>query len=734
MNDFFVVPGFNVGIQVQDKIAVGAIIDSMNKHKNIFCVFSENSSSDPFGMNATSNLAKIGTVCSITRVFSMGSILKVSLKGLNKAKASIYEKNDDLLFAKVNILEAFKDYKNSISLQALTRTLKKAFNEYSNYFQNHFLLLKPILETSTNPLEIFHFVLMHLEISPFIKQKIYKQNKNLEKVIESLIKEVNQEIKYLKIEEQINTKVNTSISQTQRERFLRKQMEEIQRELDNSVGFDFAGNDIFKYEKLLKKISLNEEAKEKVKEEIKRMENYNPNSQDYSASINYLDWVFSLPWGKYSKVSFTLMTAKNVLDEDHYGLEKVKDYILEYLSVLAFTKEIQGKILCFVGPPGVGKTSLGKSIAKSLERKFVRFSLGGVKDESEIRGHRKTYVASMPGVIITSMKKAETMNPVIMMDEIDKMGMDHRGDPASALLEVLDPEQNNSFRDHYLDFSFDLSKVLFIATANSINEIPYPLLDRMNIVKISGYSILEKLNIAQKHLIRKMEEKFQIKNRIKVNFSENAILKIINSYTKEAGVRHLERSIETIFNKLIKKYLEEENSTLKTYDIDEKEVEDLLGTILYEASDANTKDIVGVVNGLAWTPYGGDILQIEVIKMPGNGKIKITGKLGEVMQESVQTAYSYVRKNSSKYNLEKDFYKKTDIHLHVPEGAVPKDGPSAGIAITTAITSALSGKKVNSKIAMTGEVTLTGRVLPIGGLPEKLMAAKSAKNGKSSYS
>ncbi|MBN2828809.1 MAG: endopeptidase La, partial [Candidatus Cloacimonetes bacterium] len=460
-------------------------------------------------------------------------------------------------------------------------------------------------------------------------------------------------------------------------------------------------------------------------EEMKHLQRMAPQSQEYGVVLNYINWILDVPWDLKNTEEINLKQAKEILDNDHYGLTKVKERILEFISVIKLSKKVKGQIICFVGPPGVGKTSLGRSIARALGRDFVRISLGGVRDEAEIRGHRRTYIGAIPGIIMQSMKKAGSMNPLIMMDEIDKMSMDFRGDPASALLEVLDPEQNNDFRDHYLDFGYDLSKVMFITTANSLGGIPAPLMDRMELIRIPGYTQFEKLNIARKHLLTKQIAEHNIEDKIELTISDSIIEKIISNYTREAGVRELERQLSQIIRKVVRKYVEGDLKDKLT--INHTNLKKYLGIPLYTDSEANQEDRVGVVTGLAWTSVGGETLQIEVVKMPGNGKVKLTGKLGDVMKESAMAALSYARLHAKEYGIDPDFYKKLDIHLHIPEGAIPKDGPSAGVTIATAFVSVLSGKKVRHNIAMTGEITLTGQVLPIGGLPEKLIAAK--RNG-----
>jgi ATP-dependent Lon protease len=526
----------------------------------------------------------------------------------------------------------------------------------------------------------------------------------------------------LKLEKKIDVSVKNKLNKIQKEYYLTEQLKAIHKELGVSKE---EKTDLLEFREKIKKANLSPEAKKKAEEEVNKLARLNSMSPEYSVVHTYLDWILDLPWDVPKYKEFKLAKARKILDKDHYGLEKVKERILEYLAVVIVAKKVKGQILCFVGPPGVGKTSLGKSIAKAMNRKFVRLSLGGVRDEAEIRGHRRTYVGALPGIIIQSMKKAGTKNPLIMMDEIDKLSSDFRGDPASALLEVLDPEQNDSFRDHYLEFNYDLSQVIFITTANTLNSIPRPLLDRMEIIELPGYTAYEKINIATKHLVPKVLKEHDVHEVMKISYYKAALEKIIKQYTREAGVRELERQIAKILRKVVKKRVE--NKIDDTVKVKASDLEDYLGVPKHLYSEVNRKDAVGLVTGLAWTPFGGETLQIEIVKVKGKGKLKLTGKLGEVMQESAQAAFSFARLHAIEYGIDEDFYKKYDIHMHIPEGAIPKDGPSAGVTIVTALISVLADKKVRHDIAMTGEITLAGNVLPIGGLAEKLIAAKRAK-------
>ena len=545
------------------------------------------------------------------------------------------------------------------------------------------------------------------------KKQIILETIDVHERIEKLLIFIEEEIQIVQIEKEISNKVKTKIDKSNKEYFLREQIKAIQQEL----GEDEQAREVSKYVSYLRKSKLSKQVKEKAQYEIDRL--LKANSGDANYIRNYLDWLIALPWGKSTKDSFDIDKVSKVLDDEHYGLQEVKERILEYLAVKQYTKSLKGPILCLVGPPGVGKSSIAESIADSLNRKFVRISLGGIKDEAEIRGHRRTYIGAMPGRIIYALKEAKVNNPLILLDEIDKLSNDYKGNPADALLEVLDPNQNKTFRDSFMEVDIDLSNILFVTTANSLETIPRALLDRMEIIEVSGYTYEEKFNIAKKHLLKRVMKECNV-DESKIKISDNAIKEIINGYTRESGVRSLEREINKVIRKSIIELIKSKKESIK---ISSNNLEKYLGPIIYEFENKEKEDKVGVVTGLAWTAYGGDTLPVEVAVMKGNGKLELTGQLGDVMQESAKTAYSYVRANSDKYNISEEFYKKYDIHIHVPEGAVPKDGPSAGVTMVTALVSALSNKKVKGNVAMTGEVTLTGRVLPIGGVKEKCLAA-----------
>ena len=526
---------------------------------------------------------------------------------------------------------------------------------------------------------------------------------------------MDDEIGVLQVEKKIRSRVKRQMDKTQKEYYLNEQMKAIQKELGESTD---TKDEISEIEEKIKKINFSDEALEKVKSELKKLKNMGPMSAEATVIRNYIDWITSIPWNKNTDSKINLDKASKVLDEDHFGLDKVKDRIIEYLAVQTRVSKPKGPILCLVGPPGVGKTSLGRSIARALDRPFIKVSLGGIRDESEIRGHRRTYIGSMPGKIIQSLKKSKFSNPLFLLDEVDKIGADWRGDPASALLEVLDPEQNKNFNDHYLEVDYDLSNVMFLTTANTLN-IPQPLVDRMEVIRISGYTESEKLKIGSKYLLPKQIKENGLKPK-EVNIADSALQSIVRNYTRESGVRNLEREISKLLRKALKSIIIKKR---RSCSISKRNIESYLGVKKFKFGEIESKSLVGVCTGLAWTEVGGELLQIESVIMPGKGKAYYTGKLGDVMKESVQAAQSFVHSNASKYGIPDSLFEKNDIHVHVPEGATPKDGPSAGIAMFTSIISAFTGVPVKNNIAMTGEITLRGRVLPIGGLKEKLLAA-----------
>ncbi len=654
---------------------------------------------------------------------SEAQTLKVLIEGISRVKLLSYTyTSKGYIEVQYEILEEKKEFTEheNIEIEALFRKAKEEFEEYvkiNRKLPPEFLLS---VQNISDKFKFADTVASYLNIKIEDKQTLLELT-DLRQRLEALIKHIIAEKEILKIEERLHARVKQQIEKTQKEYYLTEQMKAIQKELRQKDDF---AKEIDELKEKIKHAKMPKDVEETALKELSRLEKMMPYSPEATVVRTYLDWLISLPWSVKTKDVIDIHKAKKILDEDHYGLEKVKERVLEYLSVLKRVKKIKGPILCFVGPPGVGKTSIAKSIARALGRNFVSVSLGGVRDEAEIRGHRRTYIGALPGRIIQWMRKAKSKNPVFLLDEIDKMGMDWRGDPSAALLEVLDPEQNYRFVDHYLDVEFDLSDVMFICTANVTYTISPTLLDRLEIIQFSGYTWEEKLQIAKKYLIPK-ELKNHGVNENEIEFTDEAIKEIIDHYTREAGVRNLEREIANIIRKVLKEIIMSEEAKKKRHKkvvIDKQDVSKYLGPPKFIKESLAEND-VGVVTGLAWTEYGGETLTIEVVKFKGSGKLILTGKLGEVMQESAQAALSYIRSISDKLKIKSDIFKKYDLHVHIPEGAIPKDGPSAGVAIATAIASAVSSKKVKPGIAMTGEITLQGRILPIGGLKEKLIAA-----------
>jgi ATP-dependent Lon protease len=664
------------------------------------------------------DIYNIGTICNIKQILKLpGNTVRVLVEGISRAIIKQYVSKEDFFKVEVKDLkdEQCVDVKRC---KALVRMIKRKFNDYANLSSN----VTPDALMNLENIEDFgrfaDVVSSYLMLKEEEKQQLleaYKVDERLEKLFVLL----KNELDILRLERKIGSKVKKNIEKVQKEYFLREQLKAIQEELGEE---DEDKREINSYKAKINKAKLPKAAKEKALYELDRLRTSGAYSAEGGVIRTYLDWILDLPWNAVTKDSLDIKKSRDILEKEHYGLEDVKDRIIEYLAVKKMSATLKGPILCLVGPPGVGKTSIAKSIAHALNRNFVRMSLGGVRDEAEIRGHRKTYVGSIPGRIIYGMKQAKSKNPLFLLDEIDKMSNDFRGDPADALLEVLDSEQNSTFRDHYLELDFDLSQVLFITTANTLDTIPRPLLDRMEIIEISGYTSEEKFHIAKAHLVPKRLKELNIEEG-KIIFSDAAIKYIIDGYTRESGVRSLERKIAAVNRKCIAEMVEKER---KKVNITVNHVKRYLGPEIFNYEKADKEDKVGVVMGMAWTGYGGDTLPIEASIMPGSGKLELTGQLGDVMKESGRAGYSFVRANASKYNIDTDFYKNKDLHIHVPEGAVPKDGPSAGVTMITALVSALSGRAVKHNVAMTGEITLTGRVLPIGGLKEKTLAAYRA--------
>ncbi len=669
----------------------------------------------------TEDFYHVGTICKVKQVIKLpGDTVRVLVEGVSRGKVKEIDEEDG--YFKAVVEEIIYDQENEevdIEVEAFVRNVFDAFEEYINIGNR----VSPEILVSLGEIEnvdrFIDTIASNIYLKAEQKQEILEEF-DIVKRLELLYKILLEEIDILKIEKKITLRVKKQMNKVQKEYYLREQLKAIQKELGEDEDLT---SEVEEYKEKLKKIKAPKETKEKIEKEINKFSRTSPQSPDSSVSRTYLDTIFSLPWNKETRDKLDLKNAKEILDEQHYGLEKVKDRILEYLAIRKLSKSLKGPIVCLVGPPGVGKTSIAKSIAEALGKKFVRISLGGVRDEAEIRGHRRTYVGSIPGRIINGIKEAQTKNPVFLLDEIDKMAADYKGDPSSAMLEVLDPEQNKTFVDHYLEVPFDLSKILFVTTANSLSTIPGPLLDRMEIIEVSGYIEEEKLNIAQKYLLPKQIKENGLKEGF-VTIEESAMRDIINYYTREAGVRTLERTIGKVCRKIAKKFVED--SSLESVLVTSKDLEVYLGRDKYIHDLAGTKPEVGVVTGLAWTSVGGVTLPVEVNVLKGKGQVVLTGSLGDVMKESARTGISYIRSIADKFDIDQDFYKTEDIHIHCPEGATPKDGPSAGVTMATAVISALTKIPVRCDVAMTGEITLRGRVMVVGGVKEKVLAAHRA--------
>ena len=710
LRDIVVFPGMVVPLFVGREKSINALNSVMDKYKKIILAAQKSHDVDDPKDNEIYQVGCLGEILQLLKL--PDGTVKILVEGKERVKINQYH-NEEKNF----LLASCSTLADDLGKEDLSLLSKAVLNKFDKLVKVSKKVSEEGLETikdTKEPSKIADAVANQLQISLVEKQKIL-ENLSVQNRLESLLTFIESEIEVLSVEKKIRGRVKNQMEKTQREYYLNEQLKAIQKELGETED---GKDEIQSLEEAIKKAKMTKEAEEKSLAELKKLKSMSPMSAESTVVRNYLDWMVSLPWGKTSKVNTDINDAKKILDEDHFGLEKVKDRILEFLAVQSRINKIKGPILCLVGAPGVGKTSLGKSIAKATGREFVRMSLGGIRDEAEIRGHRRTYIGSLPGKIIQMMKKSGKNNPLILLDEIDKIGNDYRGDPSSALLEALDPEQNTTFNDHYLEVDYDLSNVMFVTTANTLN-IPGPLLDRMEVIRISGYTEDEKMEIAKKYLVPK-----QIKeNGLKAGewiASDEALKDIIRYYTRESGVRSLEREISKLARKGVKEIVTKTKDTIK---IDEKNLNDYLGIKKFKYGEIENKDGTGIVTGLAWTEVGGELLTIESVVMPGKGKMEITGKLGEVMQESVKAAKSFVRSRCIEYGIIPPVFEKKDIHIHVPEGATPKDGPSAGIAMVTSIVSSLTGIPVKREVAMTGEVTLRGRVLPIGGLKEKLLAA-----------
>ena len=669
----------------------------------------------------TDDFYHVGTICKVKQVIKLpGETVRVLVEGISRGK--IKEIDEEEGYFKAVVEEIIYDQENAetdVEVEAFVRNVFDAFEEYINIGNRVSPEILVSLAEIENVDRFIDTIAANIFLKAEQKQEILEEF-DISKRLELLYRILLEEIDILKIEKKITLRVKKQMNKVQKEYYLREQLKAIQKELGEDEDLS---SEVEEYKEKLKKIKASKETKLKIEKEISKFSRTSPQSPDSSVSRTYLDTIFSLPWNKETRDKLDLKNAKEILDQQHYGLEKVKDRILEYLAIRKLSKSLKGPIICLVGPPGVGKTSIAKSIAEALGKKFVRISLGGVRDEAEIRGHRRTYVGSIPGRIINGLKEAQTKNPVFLLDEIDKMAADYKGDPSSAMLEVLDPEQNKTFVDHYLEVPFDLSKILFVTTANSLSTIPGPLLDRMEVIEVSGYIEEEKLNIAQKYLLPKQVKENGLEEGF-VTVEEQAMRDIINYYTREAGVRTLERTIGKVCRKIAKKFVE--NPSLEGVVVTSKDLEEYLGRDKYLYDLAGTKPEVGVVTGLAWTSVGGVTLPVEVNVLKGKGQVVLTGSLGDVMKESAQAGISYIRSIADKFDIPEDFYKTEDIHIHCPEGATPKDGPSAGITMATAVISALTKIAVRSDVAMTGEITLRGRVMVVGGVKEKVLAAHRA--------
>jgi len=713
LRDIVVFPHMIVPLFVGREKSVRALEAVLKNNKQILLVTQKNAAQDDPGPD---DLYKVGTVSSVLQLLKLpDGTVKVLVEGGRRARIVAFKETTAYFEAFAEPVE--EEITDAREAEALARTVVSQFEQYIKLNKK----IAPEVLVSINQIEdpskLADTVASHLGLKIPDKQELLETS-SVTVRLERVFAHMEAEIGVLQVEKRIRNRVKRQMEKTQREYYLNEQLKAIQKELgEGEDGKD----EIAELEARIKATRLSKEAREKAKAELKKLRTMSPMSAEATVVRNYLDWLLSIPWKKRSKIKNDIAEAERVLNADHYGLDKVKERIIEYLAVQARSPKIRGPILCLVGPPGVGKTSLGKSIAKATGRNFVRMSLGGVRDEAEIRGHRRTYIGSMPGKIIQGMKKAKTSNPLFLLDEIDKLGADWRGDPSSALLEVLDPEQNATFNDHYLEVDYDLSDVMFVTTANSL-RMPQPLLDRMEIIRIPGYTEDEKVEIAKRHLIPKVSEANGLKPG-EWSVSESALRDLIRYYTREAGVRNLERELAGLARKAVREIVA---GKAKKVAITHKNLEKFAGVRKFRFGEAETEDMVGVVNGLAWTEVGGEILTIESVVLPGKGNVKNTGKLGDVMQESVSAAMSYVRSRATTFGIKPTLFEKRDIHVHVPEGATPKDGPSAGIAMATSIVSALTGIPVRRDIAMTGEITLRGRVLPIGGLKEKLLAALRA--------
>ncbi len=714
LRDIIVFPHMVVPLFVGRQKSIAALEEAMAGDKAILlCAQKKAKTNDP----GEEDIFAVGTVGTIIQLLRLpDGTVKVLVEGKERARVRSYQPREKFLLVETEPLDDTTT--PTVELQALMRSVQSTFEAYVKLNKRIPPEMLQSVAAIEDPSRLADTIVAHLSLKLDDKQSILELESAAAR-LERLYELMQAEIEILQVEKKIRSRVKKQMEKTQKEYYLTEQMQAIQKELGDRDEFK---NEIGELEEKIKTRKMSKEASLKARKELKKLKMMSPMSAEATVVRNYIDWIISLPWYEYTEDKLEIAGAEKILDEDHYGLRKAKERILEYLAVQKLVDRMKGPILCFVGPPGVGKTSLARSIARAMDRRFVRISLGGVRDEAEIRGHRRTYIGALPGKLIQSLKKAASGNPVILLDEVDKMSTDFRGDPSSALLEVLDPEQNHAFVDHYLDLDYDLSKVMFICTANTLGGIPLPLQDRMEVIRLAGYTDLEKRSIAKRYLVPKQKEANGLAGTT-VTFRDSALRFLVDRYTKESGVRSLERELASIFRKLAKDLLAKGQPEGKGYVVTVKRVQKLLGPPRFRHGAAEAEDQVGLTTGLAWTELGGELLTVEATVMPGKGKLTITGKLGDVMQESAQAAMSYVRSRAEVLGLEKRFLESIDIHVHVPEGAIPKDGPSAGVTMATTLVSALCKIPVRHDVAMTGEITLRGRVLPIGGLKEKVLAA-----------
>ena len=714
LRDVVVFPHMIVPLFVGRERSIAALESAMKDEKGIFMAAQKSAQKDDPGEEDIYSIGTIGIIIQLLRL--PDGTVKVLVEGKKRGIIREYLPSEDYFLVRAEELEEVDEAQDRVKLEALMRSIRDSFETYAKMTKKVHLEIVGTIASIEDASKLADVVIAQISAKLEDKQKILEIS-NVSERMETVYELMLSEIEILQVEEKIKRRVKKQMEKTQKDYYLNEQMRAIQKEMGEKDEFR---NEIADLEKRLKQKKLSEEAQKKVKQEIKKMQMMAPMSAEATVVRNYIDWLLDMPWSEKTENKYTLKESETILEEDHYGLKQVKERIIEYLAVQTLVKKNKGPILCLVGPPGVGKTSIAKSVARATNRKFVRLSLGGVRDEAEIRGHRRTYIGAMPGKIIQLLKKAGTNNPVFCLDEVDKVSSDFRGDPSSALLEVLDPEQNYAFNDNYLEVDYDLSDIMFITTANVLQTIPAPLQDRMEVIRLAGYTEPEKLNIAKRFLVPKEMEANGLK-KDSVIFTDGSLLTIIRQYTREAGVRNLEREIASVCRKVAKKIVEEGGKS--RIRISSKSVQSYLNVPKFRHGETEGRDEIGLAIGLAWTEVGGELLAIEASIMQGTGKMILTGKLGDVMQESAQAALTYVRARAGMFGLPEGFYKETDIHVHVPEGAIPKDGPSAGITMATSIASAFIKRKVRGDLAMTGEITLRGRVLPIGGLKEKLLAA-----------